>query len=62
MAVQVPVFVEPNFDCVVDCLPTCCSPDNPPKYTPISSGEYLLGRYNATQVHIVEQGQQTVVS
>lgn len=24
-------FVEPNFDAVVECLPTCCGPDNPPK-------------------------------
>ncbi|KAF5934916.1 hypothetical protein HYC85_026045 [Camellia sinensis] len=25
-------FVEPSHDCVVECLPTCQSQENPPKY------------------------------
>ncbi|THG17370.1 hypothetical protein TEA_024149 [Camellia sinensis var. sinensis] len=25
-------FVEPNHDCLVECLPTCQSQENPPKY------------------------------
>ncbi len=27
-----PFFFEPNFDTVVEALPTCCSEDNPPRY------------------------------
>lgn len=29
---QVAFFVEPNHECVVECLPTCKSAANPPKY------------------------------
>ncbi|CAM6118539.1 unnamed protein product [Calypogeia fissa] len=42
---SVPVFYEPNFDTLVECLPTCCSASNPPKYPPIKSGDYLVGKY-----------------
>ncbi|KAJ7546118.1 hypothetical protein O6H91_08G025400 [Diphasiastrum complanatum] len=41
-------FMEPNFDCLVECLPTCHSDINPPKYPPMISGHYLLGRYIVT--------------
>eukprot|EP00899_Mesostigma_viride_P014331 jgi/Mesvir1/2289/Mv19327-RA.1 len=27
---SIPFFFEPNFEAVVECLPTCCGPDNPP--------------------------------
>ncbi len=26
---SIPFFFEPNFDTVVECLPSCCGPDNP---------------------------------
>lgn len=45
---SIPVFYEPNFDTNVTCLEVCCSPDNPPKYPPITSGQYLLGKYKQT--------------
>ncbi|CAM6018848.1 unnamed protein product [Sphagnum balticum] len=45
---SIPFFFEPNYDCVVECLPTCCSEDNPPKYPPITSGNHLLGKYKIT--------------
>ncbi|KAH7436580.1 hypothetical protein KP509_05G026700 [Ceratopteris richardii] len=38
-------FLDPNFDCLVECLPACCSLSNPPKYPPITSGHYLIERY-----------------
>ena len=28
---SIPFFFEPNFDTRVECLPSCCSPDNPPR-------------------------------
>ncbi|MGH7908017.1 MAG: isopenicillin N synthase family dioxygenase [Candidatus Binataceae bacterium] len=34
-------FHEPNYDTVLECLPNCSGPDNPPKYPPVSCGEYL---------------------
>ncbi|KAI5058281.1 hypothetical protein GOP47_0026451 [Adiantum capillus-veneris] len=41
-------FVDPNYECMVECLETCTSKDNPPKFPPIRSGEYLLSRYGET--------------
>ena len=32
----------PDFDLVVECLPGCQGPGNPPKYPPIKMGEYAL--------------------
>ncbi|KAL3689724.1 hypothetical protein R1sor_016033 [Riccia sorocarpa] len=43
-----PYFYEPNFDTLVECLPTCCSPTNPARYPPLTSGEHLLGKYHQT--------------
>jgi len=30
-------------------LPSCCPPDEEPAYPPITSGAYLMSRYDATQ-------------
>lgn len=38
---SIPLFVHPNPDFVIECLPTCTGPGNPPKEPPISSGDYL---------------------
>lgn len=48
---SIPVFYHPNFDTVVECLPSCRSTANPPKYAPTKVGDYLLAKYNATFVH-----------
>ena len=31
-----PVFFGPSFDTMIECIPTCCGPDNPPKFEPIT--------------------------
>ncbi|KAK4601854.1 hypothetical protein RGQ29_011106 [Quercus rubra] len=41
-------FVEPSHDCLVECLPTCKSENNPPKFLPILCQTYLSQRYNDT--------------
>lgn len=38
----IPFFFNPHPDVMIECLPTCRSADNPPKYEPISVGDYLL--------------------
>nr|GLL39728.1 2-oxoglutarate-Fe(II) type oxidoreductase isoform X1 [Ipomoea trifida] len=45
---SIPFFVEPSHDCIVECLPTCQSKDNPPKFPPIKCEKYLLQRYMDT--------------
>jgi isopenicillin N synthase-like dioxygenase len=37
-------FLTCNYDVVITPLATCCSPTNPPKYEPITVGEYLFTR------------------
>jgi isopenicillin N synthase-like dioxygenase len=34
-------FHNPNADTLIQCLPTCASPENPPRYEPVRAGEYL---------------------
>ena len=45
---SIPFFMEPNFYTKVECLPHCCSADNPPMYPPTTSGQHILDRYQAT--------------
>jgi isopenicillin N synthase-like dioxygenase len=41
-------FGDPNADALVSCLPSCLGPGEEPKYPPVSYGEYLRSRYDAT--------------
>ncbi|KAK2997452.1 hypothetical protein RJ639_024724, partial [Escallonia herrerae] len=45
-------FVEPSHDCLVECLPTCQSQENPPKFPPIKFENYLLQRYQDTHADL----------
>ncbi|KAG2919964.1 hypothetical protein PC115_g9943 [Phytophthora cactorum] len=36
-----------NADTVVECMPTCQSPETPAKYPPVLAGEYLMAKHNA---------------
>jgi isopenicillin N synthase-like dioxygenase len=38
--ISVAFFTEPQEDTLVECLPTCQSGDNPPKYPPVISHDY----------------------
>jgi isopenicillin N synthase-like dioxygenase len=35
-------FVDTSYHTLVECLPTCCGPDNPPRYPPILAGDHLI--------------------
>ncbi|WJX54217.1 hypothetical protein P8452_40126 [Trifolium repens] len=41
-------FLDPGLDCLVECLPTCKSDANPPKFPPIYFRDYLSQRYKDT--------------
>lgn len=45
---SIPFFHQPNYDALIECLPTCQSADNPAKYAPILSGVNMLQKTNAT--------------
>lgn len=39
--ISVAFFHTPAYDAVIECIPTCASPDDPPRYAPITAGEWL---------------------
>jgi isopenicillin N synthase-like dioxygenase len=43
-------FHQPNYDARIECLPTCQTADNPPKYPSVSSGEHRLRKFLATSL------------
>ena len=38
-------FHQPNFDALVECLPSCAAPGSPAKYGAISSGDHLRSKF-----------------
>lgn len=45
---SVAFFLDPNVDCLVECLPSCCTETNPARFPPIRSGDYLQERIKMT--------------
>ena len=43
----IPFFLGPHIDTVIECLPTCQGPDNPPRFPPITYEAYLTWWYDA---------------
>jgi isopenicillin N synthase-like dioxygenase len=41
-------FQEPNYDAVVECLPTCTAPDDPPRHEPVVAGEWIARKVTAS--------------
>ncbi|EFE44132.1 oxidoreductase, 2OG-Fe(II) oxygenase family [Trichophyton verrucosum HKI 0517] len=44
---SIPYFIVADKNKVIDCLPGCYGPDQPKKYEPIASGDYIAMRLNA---------------
>jgi isopenicillin N synthase-like dioxygenase len=38
----IPFFCDPHHDTLIDCMPSCRSAANPPKYPPIRFGDYAI--------------------
>ena len=51
---SIPLFIHPNSDFVVECLPTCTDAGKPPKEPPISSGDYLAWYMSQNFEHVAE--------
>jgi isopenicillin N synthase-like dioxygenase len=45
---SIPFFFGPNYDTLIETLPSCVGPNNPAKYEAVTAGEYLLNRFNET--------------
>ena len=44
-------FYSPNVNATIECLPSCVSPDNPPRYAPAVYRDLVLAFYNANYFH-----------
>jgi isopenicillin N synthase-like dioxygenase len=38
-------FHQPNYDALVECLPTCLTQGEKPKHAPVASGDHLLSKF-----------------
>jgi isopenicillin N synthase-like dioxygenase len=47
---SIPFFWDINYHSVVECLPTCQSEQNPPKYPSITAGEHIVEMYRQTTI------------
>ncbi len=43
-------FHQPNYDAMIECLPTCVADGEQPTYAPISSGDHLTSKFAKTIV------------
>jgi len=43
-------FHQPNYDALIECLPSCQGPGNPAKHPPVTSGEHRNRKFAATTV------------
>lgn len=41
---SVALFLDGNYDAVIECLPTCTGPGNPPRYAPVVAGQHLIDK------------------
>lgn len=37
-------FQQPNWDAVIECLPSCSDASNPPRYASVTSGDHLMAK------------------
>ncbi|MFC1411265.1 isopenicillin N synthase family dioxygenase [Streptacidiphilus sp. N1-12] len=42
---SVPFFHQPNYSALIECIPTCAGPGNPPRHPAVRSGEYIMGKF-----------------
>jgi isopenicillin N synthase-like dioxygenase len=40
-------FHQPNYDAVIEVLPTCCDTENPARYGTTTSGAHFIGKLHA---------------
>lgn len=45
---SIPYFFGPNYDTVIETLASCISPENPARFPTVTTGEYILGRFDET--------------
>ncbi|MDO1484785.1 isopenicillin N synthase [Rhodococcus rhodochrous] len=49
---SLPYFVTPDYNAVIEAIPTCVEPGAEPIHPPIGAGEYLQSRFEATHAYL----------
>jgi isopenicillin N synthase-like dioxygenase len=49
---SVAFFHDGNHDALIECLPTCTSPERAPRYSPVLAGEHLMAKLMAPRLHV----------
>ena len=57
---SVAFFHEANDDALITCLPSCCSPDNPAKYPPVTAHAHLMAKLMGPKLNQPSVAMQTV--
>ncbi|MEO1679489.1 MAG: 2OG-Fe(II) oxygenase family protein [Pseudomonadota bacterium] len=53
---SIPFFFGCDSAEIIEVLPSCQSEDRPPKYPPITAGDYVRSRFDETYAHRTEDG------
>ena len=48
--ISIVFFHQPNYDALIECIPTCTDSNNPPRYPPVRSGNYRDQKYTDTLI------------
>ncbi|KAG9019910.1 hypothetical protein FRB90_000041 [Tulasnella sp. 427] len=48
---SMPLFFGTDYDVKLEAIPSCVSPDRPPRYEVVTAGEYVKSRLEATYAH-----------
>ncbi len=48
--ISIGFFQQPNYDAVIECIPSCSGPGNPPRYAPVRSGDYRDVKYEEAEI------------
>jgi len=43
-------FFQPNYDAIIECVPSCQSAARPPRYAPIANGDFLAMKFAEQQI------------
>jgi len=46
--ISIAFFHQPTYDAHIECIPTCTSPDDPPRHAPTTSGGWILSMLQKT--------------
>lgn len=56
---SIPFFFGTNSKSIIEVIPTCQGPERPAQYPPITTGDYVRSRFDATYFHRQDEASET---